>query len=247
MKKINRIFWLSLCAIILFVGKDIKAQPLCGPTQVGCIIYVYENTANKECPSTTLLSGLQIHFWYTVGGGVVDEFWATSESNGTISHCFPVSEPGWYMQATNPPSGCNYVACTSSFNPSLQICLPYRYGCEPDHKTCYCDNWSCPSGDVIIKNVNEISTNPIKFNLYQNYPNPFNPVTSIKFDLQKESYVKLKIYDLSGKEVRTLIDRVYDAGNYSISFDGSELSSGLYIYKIETPEYSETKKMILMK
>lgn len=83
--------------------------------------------------------------------------------------------------------------------------------------------------------------------LYQNYPNPFNPVTNIKFTLPNEGYVKLTVYDITGKEIVTLVDGITKAGFNSVDFDGSNLSSGFYFYKLETPEYNKIMKMVLTK
>ncbi len=93
-----------------------------------------------------------------------------------------------------------------------------------------------------------ISTNiPDNFKLFQNYPNPFNPETNIKFDLKKREAVKLTVYDLLGKEITQLVNEELSAGTYSIKFNGSNYSSGVYFYKLQTADYSETKKMFLVK
>jgi photosystem II stability/assembly factor-like uncharacterized protein len=88
---------------------------------------------------------------------------------------------------------------------------------------------------------------PIEFALYNNYPNPFNPSTMIKFDIPVTAFVQLKIYDIQGKEISILVNEQLNAGTYSIDFDGTGLSSGVYYYKLETGNYTETKKMILIK
>ncbi len=88
---------------------------------------------------------------------------------------------------------------------------------------------------------------PDKFNLYQNYPNPFNPVTNIKFDIPKASYVKINVYNVLGKEVSLLMSENKPAGRYSIDFDASSLTSGVYFYKIETGDFAETKRMVILK
>ncbi len=86
-----------------------------------------------------------------------------------------------------------------------------------------------------------------KFTLSQNYPNPFNPVTTINYSLPKISRVSLKIFDISGRLVRTLIDSKQGRGSYKVEFDGINLASGVYFYKIETEGFIDTKKMILVK
>ncbi len=88
---------------------------------------------------------------------------------------------------------------------------------------------------------------PSKYNLYQNYPNPFNPVTNIQFDLPKDEFVTIKIYDIVGKEVAVLVNNFRQAGSHLVSFDGSKLGSGIYFYRIETRDFLQTKRMILMK
>lgn len=88
---------------------------------------------------------------------------------------------------------------------------------------------------------------PASYSLSQNYPNPFNPTTNIDFNLPKESNVTLKMYDLLGKEVKTLVEGVQKAGIYHIAVDGTELSSGIYFYTLRTDNFVETKKMTLIK
>ncbi len=88
---------------------------------------------------------------------------------------------------------------------------------------------------------------PTNYNLFQNYPNPFNPTTKIKYSIPNSDKVLIKVYDVLGREVETLLNECENAGTYEIEFDGSNLTSGLYFYKITSGKYSETKKMILMK
>ncbi len=88
---------------------------------------------------------------------------------------------------------------------------------------------------------------PENFLLHQNYPNPFNPSTNIQYDLPKDNFVTIKVYDLLGKQVAKLINEFKPAGSYLISFDGSKLSSGIYFYKIETKDFIQTKRMVLVK
>jgi photosystem II stability/assembly factor-like uncharacterized protein len=88
---------------------------------------------------------------------------------------------------------------------------------------------------------------PAKYELEQNYPNPFNPVTTIEYSLLRSVNVKLTVYDINGRIVKTLVNQRQGQGKYRESFDGSELSSGIYIFKLETDEFTDTKKMVLMK
>jgi len=98
-------------------------------------------------------------------------------------------------------------------------------------------------GDHIATNENI----PQKFNLQQNYPNPFNPVTNIKYDLPKDVYVKINIYDLLGREIKTLVNEFKQAGSYLISFNGTEFASGVYFYRIQAGSFIQVKRMVLIK
>ncbi len=95
----------------------------------------------------------------------------------------------------------------------------------------------------------QTSATPTEFALKQNYPNPFNPTTTISFALSEATFVTLKVYDVLGQEVVTLVNQQVEAGDHSATFDAAQLPSGLYIYKISAGngKYNETKKMILMK
>ncbi len=97
-----------------------------------------------------------------------------------------------------------------------------------------------------IQNIS--STIPEKFELYQNYPNPFNPVTKIKFDIPKNIVVKIKIYDVLGREIEVLVNEKLEAGTYEVNWQASNYPSGVYFYRIESEgEFEKTGKMILLK
>jgi hypothetical protein len=93
---------------------------------------------------------------------------------------------------------------------------------------------------------------PVSHNLFQNYPNPFNPSTIISYSIPNVSFVSLKIYDILGREVKTLVNSEQNTGIYNIQWNGdnnygSKVSSGIYLYKIEAGNFMMTKKMILLK
>jgi hypothetical protein len=88
---------------------------------------------------------------------------------------------------------------------------------------------------------------PAKFNLYQNYPNPFNPVTNIKFDVAKSSLVKLFVYDVLGREVETLVNNEMQAGKYEVNWNASVLNSGIYFIKLSAGDFSDIKRVALVK
>lgn len=95
--------------------------------------------------------------------------------------------------------------------------------------------------------INNNTGIPDEFHLYQNYPNPFNPTTNIRFDLAKGGDVKLTVFDVTGKEVAVLVNEQLGAGSYSYDFDAGNLATGVYFYKVESPDYTSIKKMILIK
>ena len=97
------------------------------------------------------------------------------------------------------------------------------------------------------KNNNITLTAPADYNLSQNYPNPFNPSTTINYSLPLSGHVSLKIYNSIGQEVASPVNEFQAAGNYNISFNASNLSSGVYYYKLTSNTYHDTKKMILIK
>lgn len=168
--------------------------------------------------------------------GLYNEIWYVRDLDSNIYYS---SDNGtnWTVQHSSP-SGTGYKHITKS-----------RYGNSL---------WACTINGEIEKNIlpaGIISTNngiPTTFKLYQNYPNPFNPSTKIKFDIpsnvkRETSNVNLTIYDILGKNVETLINQNLRPGIYEVSWDAAGNPSGVYFYKLSTGNYSETKKLILLK
>jgi archaellum component FlaG (FlaF/FlaG flagellin family) len=92
-----------------------------------------------------------------------------------------------------------------------------------------------------------VTETPYEFSLKQNYPNPFNPATAINYELKITNYVKLNVYDITGKLVSTLVNNVQEAGKHTVTFNASQLASGVYFYKLETEGFTDTKRMLLVK
>lgn len=112
------------------------------------------------------------------------------------------------------------------------------------------DNWSFAQellGGTYVSNEEKDSRRLNSFSLQQNYPNPFNPTTNINFDIVKPGYVELKVYNSQGKLISNLINEYKLAGKYTVNFDGDGLPSGAYFYRLETENFSETRKMLLIK
>jgi subtilisin-like proprotein convertase family protein len=106
---------------------------------------------------------------------------------------------------------------------------------------CLIVTYNCPVGGIQTIEI------PNFYSLSQNYPNPFNPSTSIKFSMPKGDNVKLVIFDILGREVKTLVNEFKNAGSYDVNFDASTLSSGVYFYRLEAGEFTDTKRMLLVK
>jgi hypothetical protein len=114
--------------------------------------------------------------------------------------------------------------------------------------------WAADSMQVIITGVEAEGLQPLTYKLEQNYPNPFNPITTIKYQIPKLSFVTLKVYDVLGSEIITLVNEEKPVGSYQIEFDATILSSGIYFYRLQAlptgrqaGSFVETKKMVLLR
>ena len=98
-----------------------------------------------------------------------------------------------------------------------------------------------------ITSIKNSDSKLITYNLLQNYPNPFNPSTNIRYLIPAQGFISLKVYDLLGREIETLVNEEKPAGNFKVEFDAKNLSSGIYFYKLQAGDYSSVKKMVLVK
>jgi hypothetical protein len=114
------------------------------------------------------------------------------------------------------------------------------------------DDWNwAPGKRIIVKSssgIRNISKEvPVSYSLKQNYPNPFNPVTNIRFEIPKSSFIKLTIRDITGKTIENLLNQTLAAGIYNYDWDASNYASGIYFYSLEGKDFSQTMKMMLVK
>ena len=100
---------------------------------------------------------------------------------------------------------------------------------------------------IVLTSVADQAIIPASFTLEQNYPNPFNPSTTINFSMPKASNVKLTVFNLLGQKVATLADKYMEAGVYTLKFDGAQLASGVYFYRLEAGKFISEKKMVLLR
>ena len=170
-------------------------------------------------------------FNYTGGNLLVDICYnnTTYTSYSTVK-CTTAPNMYWgrYNDLTEPTGGCGYTAWTLTTGPVGRANT--RFILEP------------------LTGINSVGDQvPNVYSLSQNYPNPFNPSTKINFALPKQGFVSLKIYDVLGREIRTLVNEVKSAGNYTVDFNASEFSSGVYFYRIQANDFMDVKRMLLVK
>ena len=186
-------------------------------------------------------------------GGMVDISSIDFGANPTIDPA--PNERGWKDTFIVPPGFVGRVKakfdrpgryvwhCHILSHEDHEMMRPYHVGLIP----------TAPAGPAIVlgepgENMNPENTGvPTTFALSQNYPNPFNPTTEIRFSLPAANHVSLKVYNVVGQEVATLINADAPAGYHTVQLDARDLASGLYIYKIEAGDFVQTKKMVLMK
>ena len=143
------------------------------------------------------------------------------------------------------PYPLNYTIISNT----LYIDIPLELQNNPPCRHAWVFKFVNKNSVLINTNISEV---PGKFAVYQNYPNPFNPITKIKFDVPyllntSEQKIQIKLYDILGKYIKTLVNENLKAGVYEVTFSGKDLPSGTYFYKLEANDFSETKKMLLVK
>ncbi|MCJ7553749.1 MAG: T9SS type A sorting domain-containing protein, partial [Ignavibacteriaceae bacterium] len=159
-----------------------------------------------------------------------DDLWITSISS---SQSLPDILPGSIVS-----SGNFYVRVDSTF--PGQFNFNFLVSVE---------GWPCwkDSAQVIVTGIEDEIQVPLTFSLEQNYPNPFNPTTTIEYQIPEMSFVTLKIYDVLGSEVATLVNEEKSVGTYELNWNAANLPSGVYFYRIQAGSFIETKKMVLLK
>lgn len=202
--------------------------------------YTFNNSATNPYIGVSLLSNQTLNFKAMHAGEVLTGFTTQEKwdamSNGIVSgyqgpgiNCFVIS--GGPLNLAN--------------NDSVVVGFAVVKGNDlADLRT----NSITAKNRFNVIGIQQVSANvPEKFNLYQNYPNPFNPTTNIKFDIPKEDIVKIRVYDILGKEISTVYNGKLGPGSYKIEFNAIDYSSGVYFYKIETGAFSDVKKMVIIK
>jgi hypothetical protein len=204
----------------------------------GVSVYEYQNE-NYFC-----ISG------HPIAAGVPDPF-----LGNYASHDYFVGLPGnAYCIMTDPMQ--NWTAAEYDFGQGHVVLMSQPVECYIAGG--YCGNATYPHFETLLDNSTQYATrcdtdfvladgNPSTIALAQNYPNPFNPSTQINFSLEETSYTSLRVFDLSGQTVAVLVDRLVEGGNHSVTFDASNLASGVYFYRLEADNQLRTQRMVIMK
>ncbi len=191
---------------------------------------------------------------------IVQFKWGSSSPSPTVKYLFRLKKLGTTAADLIYPSDNNGSDTVISLRKSFLDTVATSLGLTGDSVRC---TWrvSATNGlDTLSTSVQLVtlrrtsvgitqisSVIPENFNLHNNYPNPFNPVTIIKFDVAKNQPVKIAVFDMLGKEVSVLVNQNFTPGSYSVNFDAGNISSGMYFYRIETPGFTQTKRMVLVK
>jgi|CZKP01.1.fsa_nt_gi photosystem II stability/assembly factor-like uncharacterized protein len=183
--------------------------------------FSWDSAASTGTNSVSCISGLGSEFWATTGTGIA--------YSNNLGQKWTFTSPGhWGLITLNAVS---MSPVTSQVN-----------------------GWAVGASGLILhyrRNTSSVSqtlsTLPAMFSLGQNYPNPFNPATTINYSLPKAGNVKLTVYNTVGSKVATIVNEYKPAGSYSVKFNGTNLASGIYLYRLESGNYSAAKKFILMK
>jgi hypothetical protein len=190
---------------------------------------IANQTSNSSCPPG---GPNYIHKWVCrsmVNGALGEDFSTGTWLQGTVKT---------KLWTTTIPAGWNAANC------EIGVFVYFNTPGGILNSQCYVLQ---TSKDIVITGIGNSGEILEGFSLSQNYPNPFNPSTNIKFTVPKDGRVTLKVYDMIGNEVATIWDDFLKKGAYNGGFDGTNLSSGVYFYRLTAGEFSDTKKMILMK
>jgi hypothetical protein len=205
------------------------------PIVPGDSVLKYENLNYQGTEFTSQdVSGydsLHVDFW--TPNATALEFFLISPGNET-AYILPITLEQWV--SVDIP--------LTHYDPPVNLSEVFQFKVV-GNGTVYFDNYYFWRTSTAIKAVDDLV--PAKYNLEQNYPNPFNPTTSIRFSLPAANQVVLKVFNILGEEVVTLVNEFMNAGTYEVDFDATQLGTGTYIYSISAGDFTSVKKMVLIK
>ena len=180
--------------------------------------------------------------WTAVNSGLTNSDIRTFTAIGT--NVFAGTSGGGVFLSTN--NGTNWIAVNSGLTNTIVFALTVS-GTNLFAGTYGGGIWRRSLSDMITSVEQTVTQLPMRFVLYQNYPNPFNPGTTISFNLLSKSYVSLKVFDVLGREVATIVSEEMPTGSYSRKWNASNMSSGIYFYHLQAGSFTETKKLVLLR
>lgn len=250
-------YWMDGRTQLLYTSAEINAGKYSG--------YISRIGFNVSSNSSQAMSGFTVKMQNTSATSLTG--WVTSGWTTCYSGTYTVPGTGWqYIDMTSPLqyTGGNLLievcydnSAYTSYSPVFATAVSGKtWGYYTDNSSgCTMTSGAAQANRPNITlffspatgTSNLLTGIPVKYDLKQNYPNPFNPTTKINYDLPKDGFVMLKIYDVLGREVRTLVNEVKQAGYHSVDFDATTLASGVYFYKLESGAFSDIKRMMLIK
>ncbi len=209
--------------------------------------YTYDSLGNRETILDEIFNSnvwenyYNVAYTYDIQGNILTDV-EQEYKNGAWRNSYRVD---YEYDANNNTTSCESFGWLNGVWYTSASKITLYYNNKADFLSYYVGK--CNVEYITITNVVENNNNSLSYNLSQNYPNPFNPSTSIKFSLQNNEFVTIKIYDVLGKEIYTLVNEELKAGSYTKTWNAEGISSGVYFYKLQTGKLSETKKMILLR
>jgi hypothetical protein len=206
--------------------------------------------SEAACPAVLSLNGLSIRQIVQLGDSLMMGWLADTTINGKAKKWHYFYPAAWYAQLDMVLQLINWSfeapIDTVSFSNGLVLTAMWDLTNVP---FLYPPNYGAAAKNIRQRNsLTGTEVAPDAYRLYQNYPNPFNPTTTIRFDLPQQAAVTLKIYDVLGQVVATLLDRqMLESGPQMTSFNASRLASGVYFYRLEAGSFTDVKKLVLMK
>lgn len=210
-----------------------KITPTGNLTNINCQVFRINNTANPFSISGLVTANLDNSSVSAMKDAIV-----YAKSSGSFRNYGISNGSGSYITTKLPAGSYELIAHRMGFAPVTQNVTITNSSLS---------NINFDMGSPLI-GINIINENiPVKFMLSQNYPNPFNPATTIKFAVPVAGLIKLSVYDILGREIKILANENLAAGSYSVNWNASNYPSGIYFYRLEGSDFTETKKMILLK
>jgi serine protease len=230
---------------------DAYATDVTSYDTINNLSYVYNSTSGPDNWVTTAAITQSGYSFYAINNDGGDGGFGVNDANGFTDAEKWQSLSNGIGKFSAGPADISHVIGSGPFTilsgDTVDVGFVLGAGLNLDELRNIVSNARSKYPQLITSANDKFNPLPVSFNLTQNYPNPFNPQTNIEFQIADFGFVSLKVYDVLGREVATIINQEMPAGIYKVNFDASSLSSGLYLYKLQAGSFVETKKMVLLK